>query len=137
MIMRLPTCVAGPDGSIVHEENKRAHDPSDRGRAPSVPRPARVEALCERVLPGHLPIRTGKLPPSPHAELLPENVAVRLDRARGDTEPLGDLVVGAARRDEDDHVALAIGDRRPPLRSSVHDAGGYGRGLGAAIDLRA
>src|SRR5918912_1509478 len=41
-----------------------------------------------------------------HAELAIAVLHVRADRMRGDAEPLGDLAVGAAVREEDQHIAF-------------------------------
>ena len=99
--------------SAVH---RRARDPTGvAGALPSVPRPAGVEALCERIVACEASIRARQLAPAADAELLPKNVAVRLHRPGGDAEPLRDLVVGATGSDEDDHVALPGRDRRHPL----------------------
>src|SRR5215210_4876142 len=47
-----------------------------------------------------------------HAELAIERGGVLLDGVRGEEEPLGDLAVGRAARDEVEHLALALGQRR-------------------------
>ena len=96
--------------------SRRARDPTGvAGALPSAPRPAGVEALCERVVAGEAPICDRQLAPAADAELLPKDVAVRFHRPGGDAEPLRDLVVGAAGSDEDDHVTLPGRDRRHPL----------------------
>ena len=96
--------------------NRRARDANrTAGALPSAPRPVRVEALCERVVAGEAPVCDRQLTPTTHAELLPQDVAMRLDRPGGDAEPLRDFVVGATGGDEDDHIALPGRDRRDPL----------------------
>jgi hypothetical protein len=76
--------------------------------------------LCERILARQAPVGDRELAPATNAELLTKNVAMRLDRPGGDAEPLRDLVVRAARGDENDHVPLPIGDRWNPLNCCVH-----------------
>ena len=71
-------------GRSERREEWRARDPADRGRAPSVPRPARVEALRERVLAGQARVGNRELSPAPHAELLPQHTSQCALTVRGE-----------------------------------------------------
>ena len=51
-----------------------------------------------------------------HAELLAQDIAVRLCGARRDAEPFADLFVRAAERDQDDDLQLAF--RQPEVRAA-------------------
>src|SRR5918911_2185727 len=88
-----------------------------RARGPSVP-PAlsgRAEALREGIHAGEESIRDGDLAPAGDAELLAQDVRMRLHGARSDAELLRDLLVREALRDELDDLPLAARERRGPL----------------------
>ena len=87
------------------------------GTEPSVPGcgGSGSEASRERVVAGEQPIGDGNLTPARHAELLPEDVAVRLRRPRRDAQPLADLVVRETLCDQLDDLALPLGDLQLPL----------------------
>src|SRR5262245_30131177 len=84
-----------------------------RGEAPGLPHGQWVFARQE-------PEGDRDLTPARDAELLAEDVAVRLGGPGGDPEPCSDLFVRAPGCDESDDLALALGDRRLfPLRGQV------------------
>jgi hypothetical protein len=74
----------------------------------------------QRVFARQQPERNRDLAPARHAELLPQNVAVRLGGPRGDPEPCSDLLVRASSCDEGDYLPLTCGYRRRlPLRGQL------------------
>jgi hypothetical protein len=83
---------------------------------------AGVEALCEWVGAGECAVRRRNLPPTRHAELLPQDVAVRLRGPRGDPETLAHLVVRAACSDEMDDLPLTFGEIRRTVRERMGHA---------------
>src|SRR5437764_11408360 len=87
---------------------------SPRARVPSVP-PAlsgRAEALRERIHAGQESIRDGDLAPAGDAELLAQDVGMRLHGAGRDAQLVRDLLVRESLRDELDDLPLAIRERR-------------------------
>ena len=85
-----------------------------RGRLPSTaPRGTEPDEGGDvRVLTGQLAERRRNLPSARNAELHPKRVAVCLCRPGGDPERAPHLVVRAPGRDQRDHFALAVGQRR-------------------------
>jgi hypothetical protein len=65
---------------------------------------------AKRIISGRQPIRSWNLPPTRHAELLPQRVRVCLRRSRRDLEALSDLLVRAAGSDEGNDLALSGSD---------------------------
>src|SRR5581483_12074929 len=90
----------------------------------------------ERVLARERLERGGNLLPPRYAELLTQNVAVRLRRPRRDTESLAELVVRAPACDQRDDLELALGQVGLCLVAAFHGRGRYGRGRAAAIGRR-
>src|SRR5581483_2121519 len=76
---------------------------------------------CERVLTREQAIRERDLAAPRHAELLAEDVAVCLCRSRGDPELRAQLLVRKTLRDQLDHTALPLGDRRR-IPECLHDS---------------
>ena len=74
---------------------------------------------CERLECGR------DLPPPRHPELLAKDIAMRLRSSRRDAEPLSDLFVRAAQRDQLDHLALPLGQR------DIRSVGGASHGRDA------
>jgi hypothetical protein len=101
------------------------------GRSPKTEGPA---IPCEqRILACQEPKGDRDLASTPHAELLPQDVAVSLGGSGGDPEPRSDLIVRAAGCDERDDLALAIRDRRSPsFRDQLH----HGRDRTPSIEGR-
>src|SRR5215470_7853411 len=64
-------------------------------------------ATGEWVVSGQRPVRDRDLPPPCHAQLLAQDVRVRLGRTGRDAEQLADFLVGAAGRDQLDDLSLA------------------------------
>src|SRR4029450_2159653 len=60
-----------------------------------------------RIVAGQFSVRARDLPPSRDAELLPEDIAVRLRRPWRDAKPLSNLFVGATVRDQLDDLLLS------------------------------
>src|SRR5579884_1184033 len=71
----------------------------------------RGRQLGEGVVAGERPVRGRDLPPTRDAELLSEDVRVRLRRPGRDAEARADFLVRAAGRDELDDLPLPVGDR--------------------------
>jgi len=82
------------------------------GTMPSVPRigRSRAEALVERVISRDQPIGGRDLSTPRNAELLAQDIRVRLRSTWRDAEAVTDLLVGASRRDQRDDFALSLGD---------------------------
>src|ERR671938_59450 len=77
-----------------------------------------------RIHAGQKPIRDGDLAPAGHAELLTQDVGMRLHRTRRDAQLLADLLIREACRDELDDLTLAVRERRCSLRERVVHAAG-------------
>ena len=79
------------------------------GAVPSVPASGTPgsEALRERVVAGQFSVRARDLSAPRHAELLPQDIAMRLRRPWRDAEPLSNLLVGATGRDQLDDLLLS------------------------------
>ena len=86
--------------------NKRFDN--QRGRTENLDR--RLQAGRQRVLSREQPERDRNLPAPRHAQLLPQDVAVRLRRSRRDAEHEADLLVRQPLRDQLDDLPLARGD---------------------------
>ena len=83
-----------------------------RARLPSAPdagNRGRRKLTSKGVFTCERPEGGWDLPPPRHPELLAKDIAMRLRRPRGDAEPLSDLFVRAAQRDQLDHLALPQG----------------------------
>src|SRR3954453_23374145 len=87
--------------------------------APGADRSRRRQLTGEGVLPCERPVGGGNLPPPRHSELLTKDIAMRLDGASGDAESLANLLVGAAERDELDHLALPLRESRVRITGSA------------------
>ena len=98
-------------------DNPRLRPRKAAGAVPSVPASGTPgsEAFRERVVAGQFSVRAGDLPPPRHAELLTQDVAVRLRRPWRDAEPLSNLFVGAAGRDQLDDLFLSWSQNGRPL----------------------
>src|SRR6266480_6991440 len=82
------------------------------GTVPSAPvvGRSRLQASCERVIAGQCPVCHWNLAPAGHAELLAQDIRMRLCRARGNAEALADLFVRAPRGDQLDDLELPLGN---------------------------
>jgi hypothetical protein len=89
-----------------------------RARLPSAPDAGRRrrELTREGVFARERPEGGWNLAPPRHAELLPQNIAMRLGGSRRDAEPFADLFVRAAERDQDDDLQLTF--RQPEVRTA-------------------
>ena len=121
-------CREWPSGFVRHVRATRTSAPAEmapRARVPSVP-PAssgRAEAFGEGIHAGQEAIGDGDLAPTGNAELLAQDVGMRLHGTRRDAQLLADLLVREACRDELDDLTLAVRERRCSLRERlVHAA---------------
>ena len=113
-LRQLTRLAARPGNGLTGEGSGPTHGPG-RGWKPSVPGVGGSEAFRERVFAGQQPVGDRDLPPSGDAELLAQDVAVRLRRPRRDAEALADLVVRQPGGDQLDHLALPLRDPEVPL----------------------
>jgi hypothetical protein len=85
-----------------------------RGEAPGLPG-------GQRILAGEQPEGDRDLAPASHAELLAEDIAVRLGGPGGDPEPCSYLFVRAPGRNQGDDLTLTRCNRRRfPFRGQLH-----------------
>ena len=89
----------------------------------------RLQACRQRVLSRQQPERDRNLPPSRHAQLLPQHVAMRLRRPRRDAETASDLLVRATVSDQLDHLTLPIRDDGRALMQDFDHGGDGNNGL--------
>src|SRR5436190_2000091 len=94
------TAMSAMSGIVADASNQATR--RARAQVPSAPVLGlrRNEALSEWVVSGNDPVGHRNLPPSVHAELRSERVAMRLRGTRGDTEALAELVVRKAGREQ-------------------------------------
>jgi len=101
---------ANSDGFRPSDKDKPHPQPrTATGAVPSVPASGATgsEALRERVVAGQFSVRERDLPPPRDAELLPQDIAMRLRRPWRDSKPLSNFFVGATSRDQLDNLLLS------------------------------
>src|SRR4051794_19529555 len=110
-----PWCAAVPPPSLCTVSRALKRGTRARGTRAGRGLPSAPSSGCRRckltgkgVFTRERPERSRNLPPPRHAELLAQHVAMRLRSPRRDAETLADLLIGAAERDEDDHLALPL-----------------------------
>src|SRR5262249_53240065 len=111
--------------SLVRERGPRARGRARARGSPSAPGAgqSRRELPGEGVLSGERLERGRDLPPPRHAELLTQDVAVRLRRPRRDSETLSGLFVRAPARDQRNDLELALGEVGLCLVAAFHGRG--------------
>ena len=89
----------------MHKRRARLPSAPDAGNSGRRKLTSKGVFTCERLEGGR------DLPPARYAKFLAKDVAMRLRSPRRDAEPLSDLFVRAAQRDQLDHLALPLGQR--------------------------